>query len=153
AVVATDDDRIAEAVRAAGGEVVMTPADCASGSDRCAHAARQLGGLGVVINVQGDEPLLDPRAIEELLEAFSDPEVELATLARTLEPGELENPNVVKVVRDLRGDALYFSRAGIPFPRGASDQARAHVGIYGFRADFLQAFTRLPPTPLEQTEK
>jgi len=153
ALVATDDERILEAVRSAGGEAVMTPADCASGSDRCAAAARQLGALDVVVNVQGDEPLLDPRAIEELLRAFEDPAVELATLARELETGELENPNVVKVVRDLRNDALYFSRAAIPFLRGEGARPLAHVGIYGFRAAFLQEFTSLAATPLERTEK
>ena len=152
-VVATDDERIANAVRDAGGEVAMTPSDCPSGSDRCAHAARQLGTLDVVVNVQGDEPLLDPAAVEELLAAFSDPAVEMATLARTVEPGELDNPNVVKVVRNLRGDALYFSRAAIPFRRDPVAEPRAHVGIYAFRAEFLQAFTRLSPTPLERTEK
>ncbi|HWV38913.1 MAG TPA: 3-deoxy-manno-octulosonate cytidylyltransferase [Vulgatibacter sp.] len=152
-VVATDDERIAAAVREAGGQVVMTPPDCPSGSDRCAHAARQLGDLDLVVNVQGDEPLLDPAAIEELVGAFSDPAVEMATLARPLEAGEAENPNVVKVVRDLRGDALYFSRAAIPYRRGDDAAARAHVGIYAFRAAFLQAFTRLAPTPLERTER
>ncbi|AKU92241.1 3-deoxy-manno-octulosonate cytidylyltransferase [Vulgatibacter incomptus] len=155
AVVATDDERIAAAVRADGGEVAMTPSDCPSGSDRCAHAARQLGDLDVVVNVQGDEPLLEPRAVEALLGAFSDPTVEMATLARPLEPGELDNPNVVKVVCNLRGDALYFSRAPIPHLRGGGPGTlgRAHVGIYAFRASFLQAYTRLSPTPLEQSEK
>ncbi len=156
AVVATDDERIAGAVRDAGGEVVMTPSDCPSGSDRCAHAALALGPLDVVVNVQGDEPLLDPGAIEALLGAFEDPGVVMATLARPLERAERENPNVVKVVCDRRGDALYFSRAAIPFRRGAPEieaSGGAHVGIYGFRADFLQAFTRLSPTPLEQIEK
>lgn len=154
-VVATDDERIAAAVRRAGGEAVMTPADCASGSDRCANAARQLGELDVVVNVQGDEPLLASSAIEELLGAFSDPTVEMATLARPLKNCEFENPNVVKLVRDTRGDALYFSRAPIPHLRGGGvpQMARAHVGIYGFRADFLQRFTQLQPTPLEQSEK
>lgn len=153
-VVATDDDAIAAAVRSAGGEVALTPAGCPSGSDRCAHAARTLGEPDVVINVQGDEPLLDPRAIEQLLEAFLDPKVQVATLARPLEPGERDNPNVVKVVRDLRGDALYFSRAPIPSWGGQGDDpARAHVGIYGFRGEALQAFTKLPPTPLEQAER
>lgn len=155
AVVATDDERIAAAVRAAGGEAVMTPADCASGSDRCARAARMLGPVDVVVNVQGDEPLLEPAAIEAVAAAFADPAVEMATLARPLRDGEWENPNVVKVVRDARGDALYFSRASIPHRRGGgvSALARAHVGIYGFRAAFLQRFAALPPTPLEREEK
>ncbi|WP_373046585.1 3-deoxy-manno-octulosonate cytidylyltransferase [Vulgatibacter sp.] len=154
-VVATDSERIAQAVSAAGGTAVMTPADCASGSDRCAHAARQLPAADVVVNVQGDEPLLAPEAIEQLLSAFEDPSVEMATLARPLAEGEFTNPNVVKVVSAASGDALYFSRAPIPHQRGGGvpPLARAHVGIYGFRAAFLQAFTKLGPTPLEQTEK
>lgn len=152
-VVATDSERIAAAVRAAGGRAVLTSPDCPSGTDRCADAARQLGVPAVVINVQGDEPLLDPEAIELLLEAFHDPDVEMATLARPLAEEELGNPNVVKVVLDGRGDALYFSRASIPFPRGEGARALGHVGIYGFRGAFLQRFASLPPTPLERTEK
>lgn len=154
-VVATDSDRIAQAVRAAGGNAVMTSPDCASGSDRCADAARQLPQVDVVVNIQGDEPLLAAEAIEELLTAFADPSVEMATLARPLEKGEYENPNVVKLVTAANGDALYFSRASIPFLRGGGvpQHARAHVGIYAFRADFLEHFTRLPPTPLEQAER
>ena len=154
-VVATDSERIAQAVRAAGGKAVMTSPDCASGSDRCADAARQLPPVDVVVNIQGDEPLLAAEAIEQLLAAFADPSVQMATLARPLEKGEYENPNVVKLVTAQNGDALYFSRAPIPFLRGGGQpaQARAHVGIYGFRADFLQLFTELPPTPLEQAER
>jgi 3-deoxy-manno-octulosonate cytidylyltransferase (CMP-KDO synthetase) len=155
AVVATDDERIAAAVRSFGGEAVMTPASCASGSDRCARAAEALGPLDVVVNVQGDEPLLAPQAIEAVIAAFADPAVEMATLARPLRAEEWANPNVVKVVRDRRGDALYFSRASIPHRRagGVSAVARAHVGIYGFTAGFLQEFASLPPTPLEGEEK
>lgn len=154
-VVATDSERIASVVRAAGGEAVLTPADLPSGSDRVAHAARQLDEADVVVNVQGDEPLLASAAIEQLLTAFEDPSVEMATLARKLTAAEFENPNVVKVVSNLRGDALYFSRAPIPHLRGGgiSPLARAHVGIYGFRPDFLQRFAELPPTPLEQAER
>lgn len=152
-VVATDSERIAQVVVDAGGQAVLTSPDCPSGTDRCAVAARELGTPEVVVNVQGDEPLLDPGAIEGLLGAFDDPAVEMATLARPLAKEERDNPNVVKVVRDLRGDALYFSRAPIPHPRGEGAQALAHVGIYGFRGAFLQRFASLPPTPLEQTEK
>ncbi len=150
-LVATDSERIAAAVRAAGGEVAMTRPDCASGTDRCAEAARALD-VDVVVNVQGDEPLLDPAAIERLLEAFAEPQVRMATLARPLEPDELENPHVVKVVRDLRGDALYFSRAPIPYRRNEGAAPLAHVGIYGYRKDFLSLFAELSPTPLERTE-
>lgn len=151
-VVATDSPRIAAAVRERGGEAVMTPSDCPSGTDRCAVAARSLDAE-VVVNVQGDEPLLEPEAVESLVLAFDDPSVEMATLARPLAPGEAENPNVVKVVRDLRGDALYFSRAPIPFARGEGAAPLAHVGLYGFRREFLQRFASLPPTPLERTER
>lgn len=152
-LVATDSERVAAAVREAGGEAVMTSETCASGTDRCAEAVRELPGVEVVVNVQGDEPLLDPLAIERLLEAFEEPGVEMATLARPLESGERENPHVVKVVRDLRGDALYFSRASIPHPRGEGAEPLAHVGIYGYRRNFLEAFASLPPTPLERTER
>lgn len=152
-LVATDSERIAAAVREAGGEAIMTSESCASGTDRCAEAARGLPNAEVIVNVQGDEPLLDPRAIERLLEAFEDAEVEMATLARPLAPEEWENPHVVKLVRDLRGDALYFSRASIPYPRGEGAAPLAHVGIYGYRRDFLERLASLPPTPLERTER
>lgn len=152
-LVATDSTRIADVVREAGGEAVTTSADCASGTDRCAEAVRGLEGVEVVINVQGDEPLLDPRAVERLLSAFEDPAVRMATLARPLHAEESENPNVVKVVRNLRGDALYFSRAPIPFDRGGGAEPLAHVGIYGYRRAFLEVFSALEPTPLERTER
>lgn len=152
-LVATDSARIAAVVRDAGGEAVMTSPDCASGTDRCAEAVQGLEGVEVVIDVQGDEPLLDPGAVERLLEAFDDPAVRMATLARPLLPEERENPNVVKVVRNLRGDALYFSRAPIPFDRGGGVEPLAHVGIYGFRRDFLEVFSALEPTPLERMER
>lgn len=154
-IVATDDARIEAAVRAAGGEAVMTPVDCASGSDRCAKAAAALGWTGLVVNVQGDEPLLDPGCIEAVLTAFEDPSVRMATLARPLRDGERDNPAVVKVVRDLQGDALCFSRAPLGHPRdpGGEVQARAHVGVYAFTAAFLQTFPTWPVTPLERCEK
>lgn len=152
-LVATDSPRIAEVVRAAGGEAVMTSSDCASGTDRCAEAVRGLAGVEVVINVQGDEPLLEPSVVEALARAFEDASVCMATLARPLLAEERENPNVVKVVRDLRGDALYFSRAPIPFARAEGAEPLAHVGLYGYRRDFLEIFAALPPTPLERTER
>ncbi len=154
-LVATDDARIEAAVRAAGGEAVRTPVDCASGSDRCAKAAAAIGWTGIVVNVQGDEPLLDPGCIEAVLTAFDDPRVSMATLARPLRDGERDNPAVVKVVRDLRGDALCFSRAPLGHPRepGGPVEARAHVGVYAFTAAFLQTFQGLSVTPLEQCER
>jgi 3-deoxy-manno-octulosonate cytidylyltransferase (CMP-KDO synthetase) len=152
--VATDDERIAAAGVAAGARAVMTgPAE--TGTDRVAQAARQLAPRPeVVVNLQGDEPLIEPAAIEALLGAMADPSVDMATLARPLQDGELERPHVVKVVCAASGDALYFSRAAIPHRRagGASPLARAHVGVYAFREPFLQAFAALEPGPLEREE-
>jgi 3-deoxy-manno-octulosonate cytidylyltransferase (CMP-KDO synthetase) len=154
-VVATDDDRIADAARAVGARVVMT-GDAATGTDRVAEAARLLEPPPeIVVNLQGDEPLIAPQAIEALVAAMqADATVEMATLARPLDADELARPHVVKVVTDLRGDALYFSRAPIPHRRdgGASPLARAHVGIYAFTSSFLEAFARLPAGRLERDE-
>jgi 3-deoxy-manno-octulosonate cytidylyltransferase (CMP-KDO synthetase) len=153
--VATDEERIAAVARAAGARAVLT-GEAATGTDRVAQAARRLEPApDVVVNLQGDEPLIEPEAIEALLAAMdADPGVELATLARPLEEGELERPQVVKVVVGLSGDALYFSRAAIPHRRagGASPLARAHVGIYAFSRGFLDRFAALPPGRLEAEE-
>jgi 3-deoxy-manno-octulosonate cytidylyltransferase (CMP-KDO synthetase) len=152
--VATDDERIAAAARSCGARAVLT-GPAATGTDRVAEAARQLSPRpGVVVNLQGDEPLIEPGAIETLLGAMSDPQVKMATLARPLVDGELERTQVVKVVCAANGDALYFSRAAIPHRRagGPSPMARAHVGIYAFREPFLQEFAALPPGRLEQEE-
>jgi 3-deoxy-manno-octulosonate cytidylyltransferase (CMP-KDO synthetase) len=152
--VATDDERIARAAREAGATAVLT-GDAPTGTDRVAIAARTLDPApGLVVNLQGDEPLIEPEAVEALLAAMSDPGVKMATLARPLDPGELERPHVVKVVTDSAGDALYFSRAPIPHRRagGQSPLARAHVGIYGFTAAFLREFAALPPGRLEGEE-
>lgn len=156
-VVATDDERIRAAVQAFGGEAVMTSPACASGTDRVAEVAASLG-LGdeeVVINVQGDEPAVHPKSLATLAQAFDDPSVELATLVRALEEAERGNPNVVKAVLDESGDALYFSRAELPFQRDASGPAPerwAHVGLYGYRARVLRRLATLPPTKLEKAE-
>jgi len=154
-LVATDDPRIAEAVKAAGGEAVMTSEHCATGTDRVAEAARTLPeDFGIILNVQGDEPLLDPTALEILCGAFSDANVKMATLARALPPSELSKPQVVKVVRNRKHDALYFSRAAIPFVRdGGRHEYLGHVGIYGFRREFLYEFAELRSLPLEKAEK
>jgi 3-deoxy-manno-octulosonate cytidylyltransferase (CMP-KDO synthetase) len=152
--VATDDPRIASAAGAAGARAVMT-GEAATGTDRVAAAARALEPRpDVVVNLQGDEPLIEPEAIEALVAAMGDRSVEMARLARPLEVGELERPHVVKVVSDLRGDALYFSRAPIPHRRagGASALARAHVGMYAFTRDCLERFAALPPGRLEAEE-
>jgi 3-deoxy-manno-octulosonate cytidylyltransferase (CMP-KDO synthetase) len=151
--VATDDERIAQAAERAGA-VAMVTGEAATGTDRVAEAARRLRPApDVVVNLQGDEPLIEPEAIETLVAAMA-PGVVMATLARPLAEGELGRPQVVKVVTDRRGDALYFSRAAIPHRRagGESPLARAHVGIYAFTAAFLQEFAALPPGRLEGEE-
>jgi 3-deoxy-manno-octulosonate cytidylyltransferase (CMP-KDO synthetase) len=151
--VATDDERIARAAERAGAEAIVT-GDAPTGTDRVAEAARRLRPApDVVVNLQGDEPLIEPEAIEVLVAAM-EPGVVMATLARPLAEGELGRAQVVKVVTDGHGDALYFSRAAIPHRRagGSSPLARAHVGIYAFTAAFLQEFAALPPGRLEGEE-
>ncbi|MFY3745693.1 3-deoxy-manno-octulosonate cytidylyltransferase [Anaeromyxobacter sp. Red801] len=151
--VATDDDRIVRAVRAAGGEAILT-GPAATGTDRVAEAARKLAPRPeIVVNLQGDEPLIEPEAIEAVIDAMAGG-VRMATLARPLAEGELERTQVVKVVTRASGDALYFSRAPIPHRRagGESPLARAHVGIYAFTAAFLETFTALAPGRLEGEE-
>ena len=152
--VATDDDRIARAAEAAGARAVMT-GDAATGTDRVAEAARKLvPAPALVVNLQGDEPLIEPEAIEVLVAAMEESGAEMGTLARPLDAEELGRPQVVKVVVDLAGNALYFSRAAVPHRRagGASPLARAHVGIYAFTAAFLQEFSSLAPGRLEAEE-
>jgi 3-deoxy-manno-octulosonate cytidylyltransferase (CMP-KDO synthetase) len=152
--VATDDARIAAAAERAGAAALLTgPAE--TGTDRVAAAARMLDPRpGMVVNLQGDEPLVEPAALEELVRAMQETGAGMATLARPLEPGELTRPQVVKVVSDLSGDALYFSRAAIPHRRAGGDSplARAHVGIYAFTAELLERFASLPQGRLEREE-
>jgi 3-deoxy-manno-octulosonate cytidylyltransferase (CMP-KDO synthetase) len=152
-VVLTDDERVAAAVRGFGGEVEMTPAACASGTDRIAWAARRWSARAV-LNVQGDEPLIDPAAISSLARhLIANPDEEMATLAAPAEDGDLENPNAVKVVLDRSGYALYFSRAPIPYPRNPGQApVWKHLGIYGYRSDVLQRVAGLAPTALERSE-
>lgn len=152
-VVLTDDERIAEVVRGFGGEVMLTPEDCVSGTDRIAWAARSWDAPAI-INIQGDEPLIDPAVIEKLAgHLAAHPEEAMATLAAPLCDGDLDNPNVVKVVLDRRGYGLYFSRAMVPYPRrpGVAPNWQ-HLGIYGYRSDVLQRLAHLEPTPLETCE-
>ena len=150
-IVATDDARIAEVVEAHGFSVAMTPADCPSGSDRVAHAIRGLGGApGLVVNVQGDEPLVDPRDIDRLVAAgLAHPEA-ICTLGRPADLAEVASPHVVKAVVAPGGRALYFSRAPIPHGEGPHVQ---HVGLYAYAPDVLARFTALTPTPLERRER
>ncbi|HYH66265.1 MAG TPA: 3-deoxy-manno-octulosonate cytidylyltransferase [Urbifossiella sp.] len=160
-VVATDDERIRKAVEGFGGNAVMTRADHPSGTDRVAEVAAGLGSH-VVVNVQGDEPQLDPAAIDLLVELLSaDPGSDMATLATPLPDEEsYRSPNVVKVVCDDRGRALYFSRSPIPMARDGEPDLAArparflqHLGVYAYRRAFLLKLAALPPHPLEEAEK
>jgi 3-deoxy-manno-octulosonate cytidylyltransferase (CMP-KDO synthetase) len=164
-VVATDDVRIAAEVERFGGCAIMTSEAHRSGTDRCAEALTKMGGdYDVVINVQGDEPFIRREHIEALIACFNNPETEIATLAKPMTSAEdiadIHNPNSVKVVTDLRGRALYFSRAAIPFQRDVEQSEWSkrhtylkHIGIYAFRAQTLRAVTSLEVSSLEQTEK
>ncbi len=152
-VVLTDDERIGEAVDKFGGEWQMTPPDCASGTDRIAYAAREWQEEAVV-NVQGDEPMIDPKAVEAVAKhLLAHPEDPVVTLAAPATEEEFAESQVVKVVLDRRGNALYFSRAGIPFPRTAGQAPRLkHLGIYGYRRESLLRIAALEPSPLERSE-
>lgn len=153
-VVLTDDARIAGAVEGFGGEAMMTPVDCASGTDRIAWAAARWPEADAVINIQGDEPLIDPDALEKVASRLrTAPEDPIVTLAAPAEDWEHDDPNAVKVVRDLRGYALYFSRSRLPYPRveGAAPVWK-HIGVYGYRRDALLRLASLAPTALERSE-
>lgn len=154
-IVATDDERIAKVVQDFGGRAVLTSHDCQSGSDRVREVAQTVDA-DVYVNVQGDEPLLEPLAIEKLLDVFAqDANVQVATLCSSISREEAMSPNLVKVVCDYAGNALYFSRAPLPFVREANETADylGHIGIYAYRREALYAFTSLPVSPLEQAEK
>jgi len=154
--VATDDERIAQATCTAGYRALMTRSDHASGTDRLAEAAAQLGLApdAVVVNVQGDEPLIAPALIAGVARALADnPEASMSTACHAIhDAASLDNPNVVKVVLDAKGFALYFSRSRVPYPREAPAQAYRHLGIYAYRAGFLAQYARLPASPLEKAE-
>lgn len=162
--VATDDDRIFNAVRSFGGEVVMTSTQHRSGTDRCFEAYRTLGGHeDVVINIQGDEPFIKPEQIESLIACFDSPQTQIATLVRPFEASEgyeaLANPNSPKVVLNERHEALCFSRSIIPYLRGVEPAEwlsrhtyYKHIGMYGYRADVLGQITCLPQSSLELAE-
>lgn len=158
-LVATDDARIAEAVRGFGGTAVMTSPSCLTGSDRVAEAVRGRAEP-LVVNIQGDEPEMDAEVIDAVVEALAaDPEAPMATAVAPLtDPEDLARPQVVKAVLDARGRAIYFSRAPIPHVRDAADAKGLsphlrHVGIYGYRREFLETFVRLPEGRLERLER
>jgi len=159
-IVATDDQRIADAVRAFGGTARMTRSEHRSGTDRLAEVAAELT-CDVIVNVQGDLPLLDPGMIEDAVALLlADPALQIGTLCTPISSGDdYWNPNVVKVVRDARGDALYFSRAPVPHVRDAGPSgavpphiAFKHIGLYAYRRTFVPVFAALAPTPLEVAE-
>ena len=163
-VIATDDTRIAEVMTAQGADVAMTSTDHASGTDRLAEVVRQRGWTedSIVVNVQGDEPLMPIANIQQVArELIEHPEASIATLSELLASAEqLDDPSVVKVVASMSGNALYFSRAAIPFQRDQTENssslllaaARRHIGLYAYRAAFLQAFAAWPPSVMETLE-
>jgi 3-deoxy-manno-octulosonate cytidylyltransferase (CMP-KDO synthetase) len=154
-IVATDDVRIERAVKAFGGDVRMTSPAHPSGTDRLAEVARALD-CDLIVNVQGDEPLIEPSMIDEAVAPFAaSPDLQMSTLRRRIDdPAEISNPNVTKVVVDLDGYALYFSRSPIPYVRDGSHAAFAwrHMGLYVYRRDCLLELAELAPTRLEQAE-
>jgi 3-deoxy-D-manno-octulosonate cytidylyltransferase len=159
-LVVTDHERIREAVQAHGCDVVMSREDHPSGSDRIAEIAQNLAEGSIIINVQGDEPFTQKAPLEDLIRVFDDPKVLVASLMTPLtQPEALHNPNVVKVAVNGKNDALYFSRAAIPYKRDDNGQGLVagqhfqHIGIYAYRRETLLHFTSLPPCPLELTEK
>ena len=155
-VIATDDQRIADHARTFGAQVVLTSAEHQSGTDRCAEAVSKLPGkYSVVINIQGDEPFIDPEQINTLIKCFEDNSVTIASLYKQLpREQDAQFPNVVKVVLNQMGNALYFSRSVIPYRRSpdASINYYKHIGLYGYRTDTLLELTRLKPTMLEMAE-
>ena len=163
-VVATDDERIRDAVNSFGGKAVMTSDKHRSGTDRCREAYANVGSdADVIINIQGDEPFIAPEQIAALKACFADPEVQIATLARPFDPARgfeaLFDPNTPKVIMDKNMNAIYFSRSIIPYVRNYEwkewlqhAKYHTHVGLYAYRADTLDAITRLPQSPLELAE-
>jgi len=165
--VATDDQRIYKVVKRFGGNCQITSSEHQSGTDRIAEIAKEKKDWEIIINVQGDEPLIDPGMIEEVILSFKDnPSIYMCTLKREIKTvEELINPNVVKVVTDQEGYALYFSRSPIPYCRNiwpdikgievlpSSHWIFKHIGLYGYKRDFLLHFAQLPPTPLEKIEQ
>lgn len=154
-VVATDSQIVADAVKGFGGKVMMTSSDHPSGTDRLAEVALSYPDVDVIVNVQGDEPMIPPEVIDKLAQAFEeDKDLNMATLKTLMGEEEYNNPNAVKVVTDQNGYALYFSRSLLPYPRNktAAFKAYKHVGIYAYRRSFLLSYAAYEPTPLEQTE-
>ena len=159
-IIATDDERIVEHVTSFNGKVLMTSTQHQSGTDRCAEVSAALPEFDVIINIQGDEPFINPEQIAKVAACFTDQKTELATLVKKIETEEeLKNPNTPKVVLNNRSEAVYFSRSVIPYIRGQELQNwlqhytfYKHIGIYGYRTTILQAITKLPVSNLEKAE-
>ena len=169
-IVATDDDRIIDVVRSSGCEAIKTRLDHASGTDRVAEVADTLDDVDIIVNLQGDEPLVATRTIERAIEASIDDSVGIVTTWEAIEtPADVLNPDVVKIVVDISGRALYFSRSPVPYPRdavrkhvtlehalrnepGLLGQFRKHTGLYVYRKEVLFQFTKWPQSPLERAE-
>ncbi len=162
--VATDDDRIKEAVLGFGGKVVMTSEECRNGTERCLDAYKRLAiDCDVIVNIQGDEPFIQKKQVKALMECFNNVNTDIATLVKPFEPSEglerLESPNTPKVVMDENGFAIYFSRSVIPYLRGVEKcewlekhTFYKHLGVYAYRASLLEDITRLPQSPMEKAE-
>lgn len=153
-VVATDNELVQKAVESFGGKVMMTSPDHPSGTDRLAEVVLSYPDADVIVNVQGDEPMLPPEVIDRLAEAFADENLQMATLKTAMREEEYDNPAAVKVVTDLNGYALYFSRSLLPYPRKKPEDFKVfkHVGVYAYRRSFLLKYAALTPTPLERAE-
>lgn len=159
-IVATDDARIFEHVRGFGAAAVMTSADHQSGTDRCAEVAEKHSRYDVVVNIQGDEPYIDPLQISQLVSCFDDPGTQIATLVKKITADqELHSANSPKVIINTRWEAIYFSRSALPHIRGQQPQNwlqhftyYKHIGIYGYQADILRQITKLPVSALEKAE-
>ena len=153
-IVAVDDERVYNAVLNGGGKAVMTAKNHPTGTDRLAEVALKCKDADVIINVQGDEPLIDPQVIDNLAEAFiADENLQMATVKTPMQEDEKNEPGNVKVITDKNDYALYFSRSLIPYPRENTGViVYKHIGIYGYRRDFLLQYAKMEPTPLEQTE-
>lgn len=154
-IVATDNELVEKAVAAFGGKAVMTSPDHPSGTDRLAEVALMYPNVDVIVNVQGDEPMIPPEVIDNLAKAFeADTELNMATMKVVMDEADYDNPAAVKVVTDLNGYALYFSRSLMPYPRNKPEEYKVykHVGIYAYRRNFLLKYAALQPTPLEKAE-
>ena len=154
-VVATDNELVEKAVLDFGGKAVMTSPDHPSGTDRLAEVALMYPDVDVIVNVQGDEPMIPPEVIDRLAEAFNgDADLNMATMKVVMDEEDYENPAAVKVVTDQQGYALYFSRSLVPYPRNKPEGFKVfkHVGIYAYRRNFLLKYAALAPTPLEKAE-